>query len=115
MPRFTHVEISTADLERSAAFYGGLFGWKVEKVMETYWMLDTGESPGAGLSLVCEVPERGATRVYVTVESIEESLARAAELGGVLVDPRTGIGGGYGAYAHVRDPGGAVIGLHESA
>jgi predicted enzyme related to lactoylglutathione lyase len=115
MHHFSHIEISTTDLARSRAFYEGLFRWSVEETMETYWMMRTGEEPGAGLNLVPQVPPAGATLAFVTVPSLDETLRRAGELGGVVVQERTEIGGGFGCYAHVREPGGAVIGVYQEA
>ena len=113
MHRFSHIEISTTDLARSREFYQRLFDWQVEETMDTYWMMRTPREPDAGLSLVQEVPRVGPTIAFVTVGSLDETLQRAVELGAVVAQPRTEIAGGFGAYAHLQEPGGAIIGVYQ--
>ena len=49
MNTFDWIEIRTRDVQRAAAFYGTLFGWKVVR-RETaegsdYWVFDMGDEP----------------------------------------------------------------------
>lgn len=50
--------------------------------------------------------------IYVGVDDLQVALTRAEELGGTTVVEPTPIPG-FGAFAWVRDPGGAVIGLFQ--
>ena len=42
MNRFTHFELATTDLEKTAAFYREVFGWQVEKWEGPveYWLVE---------------------------------------------------------------------------
>ncbi len=110
-----HVEIRSVDPPRSREFLGKLFGWTFQPMDESYWFYSTPRGPGGGLEKVDGVPsEEGAFRIYVHVDSIRDTLARAEALGGEVRTPRTEIGGGHGFYAFLREPGGAVLGLWEA-
>jgi predicted enzyme related to lactoylglutathione lyase len=52
--------------------------------------------------------------MYITVASLDASLARCRALGGEIVRPTRGLGG-QGRFAIVRDPAGAVCALFEKA
>jgi predicted enzyme related to lactoylglutathione lyase len=87
-------EIPADNVERAKAFYGALFGWKIEKFpgpME-YWQIDTGgggDAPGGGL-LQRQHPQHGITN-YVGVASVDESAAKVEKLGGKVVMPKTAV------------------------
>jgi predicted enzyme related to lactoylglutathione lyase len=79
-----HWEIVALDADRQAEFYGSLFNWSV------------GEGPIMGIPAGLGGPEpgpaghirqgdRAGVTLYVQVRDIGASLARAVELGGVLV------------------------------
>lgn len=88
---FTHVEFPAEDVERAKRFYGELFGWTFREFegMAGYFLFQGG--PGNASGAIGKrgdvVPEQ--VLVYMTVDSIEESLARAVELGGSVVTPST--------------------------
>jgi predicted enzyme related to lactoylglutathione lyase len=50
---FVHVELNTPDVGKAKAFYGQLFGWKLEDVPlgpgATYTMIRPGEGTGGGI------------------------------------------------------------------
>ncbi len=52
MNRFTHFELATNDLEKTAAFYRDVFGWKVEKWEGPvdYWLVMTGDEKTPGIN-----------------------------------------------------------------
>ena len=50
-----------------------------------------------------------------TVSDIPAKLAEIVEHGGQIVQGETEIGGGYGFYAHFRDPNGNRLGLWRRA
>jgi len=115
MSHFCHVEIPTTDVERSKAFYSELFSWKMNQLPHMdYVAFETGKGPGGGLLKVQEVLSGGEQNVmvYVFTESIQETMARAAELGGSVIKERTQIPE-IGWYALFGDPEGNVIGLFE--
>ena len=52
MNRFTHFELATDDLEKTAAFYRAVFGWGVYKWEGPvdYWLVDTGDASTPGIN-----------------------------------------------------------------
>jgi predicted enzyme related to lactoylglutathione lyase len=100
-------------------FYRAVVGWTSAAVdMGGYddWVMNT-PSSGMAVSGICHA--RGANAglpaqwlVYVTVASLDRSLARCAELGGTLLTPVRDMGL-HGRFAVIRDPAGAVMALRE--
>jgi predicted enzyme related to lactoylglutathione lyase len=111
-----HVEFPATQPKEAAAFYGELFGWKHEEYQGGYWMFDTGNGTSGGgynpvgTSGLFEV-KPGEVLVYVNTDDIEASLARAEELGGKTVAPKSPIPG-MGYYAVFADPTGNKVGLY---
>ena len=115
MSHLCHVEIPTTDVDRSKTFYSELFGWKMNQLPHMdYVAFETGKEPGGGFLKVQEVLSGGeqSVIVYVFTESIQETMARATELGGSVIKERTQIPE-IGWYALFGDPVGNVIGLFE--
>lgn len=108
-----YFEIMTTDPERTQAMLGPLFGWQFVPSSEAYWIVKGPDGPGAGLQRVESIESGNAVAIYMHVDSVNHALEQAQGLGGEVVKPRTEIGGGYGAYALLRDPGGAVLGIWE--
>jgi predicted enzyme related to lactoylglutathione lyase len=111
---FSHIEFPADDVERAKAFYGAVFGWQFRSMdeMEHYYLYDAG--PGG---LGGGIGKRGenapaAIRNYITVDSIDDSLAAATANGGAVVVPKTDIG--FGWYAAIMDTEGNEIGLYKS-
>ncbi|GEL95248.1 VOC family protein [Cellulomonas composti] len=110
----THIDIPVADLAAAAQFYGGVFGWDIADVpgFEGYPMWQApNKISGGGLAPRSE----GFTqpRSYVEVDSIDEALAKAVELGGTVLmgkEPITETS----SWAVFSDPDGNHIGLYES-
>jgi hypothetical protein len=109
-----HFEIPARDLEAARTFYTGLFGWEVQAVPnlgEEYLFLRTSGRPGTvGGGLLKRVDERHNVTIYFTVESVEEAVQRAVDLGGTVLVPKTTIPK-LGWAAAVRDPEGNCFGL----
>ena len=102
--------LHTADPERAAAFYGGLFGWALEELTAapySEWRL-------AGELVAVLATTDGASvpshwSVNIAVGDVDAVCGRAAELGGaVLMAPFEGSGD---RNAVVADPQGGVIAL----
>lgn len=110
---FSWSELTTGDPAAAAAFYGPLFGWRVEAMDMgggPYHVLKVGETavggimkapPGAG-------PMPPAWGCYVTVDDVEATVARAAALGGKVVVPPMDVPG-VGRMAVIADPQGATL------
>jgi predicted enzyme related to lactoylglutathione lyase len=111
-------ELMTRDAEVSAGFYRGLFGWAREEVVlggSTYTFFKVGKESVAGMAVLSAKSEgtpEGWTN-YVTVENLEDSIAKACELGGKVCKNITALQ--MGRFAIIQDPHGAVIGLWQFA
>jgi uncharacterized protein len=110
-----HIEFPAADPKEASGFYTGLFGWKHEEFPGGYIMFDTGDNLGGGYNPVgtsglFEV-KPGEVLVYVNTDDIEGSLAKAEELGGKTVTPKSPIPG-MGWYGIFEDPTGNKVGLY---
>jgi predicted enzyme related to lactoylglutathione lyase len=120
-----HFEIPADDPEKLAAFYTGLFGWKIEKFPMDgmdYWGVETVPvddkqmpvRPGAinGGLTKRTMPQQMPTN-YVQVESVEEFTAKAKGLGATVLIEKTPVMD-MGAFALVVDPQGNPLGLWET-
>lgn len=123
MSRLVHFEIHASDPELLVRFYTTLFGWTAQKwdgPME-YWMLVTGPDgvPGINGGLLRRqgpaAAEGQAVNAFVCtvqVESLDATLAKCGEAGGVQVVPKMAIPG-VGWLAYVKDPDGNILGVME--
>jgi hypothetical protein len=111
----THIDIPSEDIARARRFYSGLFGWQIAGVeaFPDYEMFATGqENVGGGIGLRGKTAPAGGIRVYVTVDSIDQALAKVPGLGGSIVVEKTEVPG-MGSYAAVSDSEGNELGLWE--
>ena len=109
-----HWEIAGRDLDGLAAFYRELFEWDAAGFDADYRLVDLGEGIGGGL-MRCREGMPSYVAIYVAVDDLEATLARATSLGATSIVPPTAIPG-VGAFAMFQDPEGNVIGLmHEEA
>jgi predicted enzyme related to lactoylglutathione lyase len=87
-----HLELHTGDLHEAVAFYGGLLGWRPERIHAgagSYLALGIGERLGGGL--VESPADRPLWLPYVQVPDIGRTTELARALGGeVLLAPREG-------------------------
>ncbi len=88
-----HLELHTGDLRSAVAFYGGLLGWRPERIHAgsgSYLALSMGERVGGGV-VQCPAAERPLWLPYVEVPDLELTTDQAARLGGeVMLEPREG-------------------------
>jgi uncharacterized protein len=117
MNRFTHFELVTTDLEKTAAFYRNVFGWQVDKWEGPveYWLVTSGDpsTPGINGGLMNAGPEMTGTVNTVEVDDIDVVLAKALANGATVVMPKDVIPSvGYQAY--IKDNCGIVVGLHQA-
>lgn len=108
-------ELQTTDLEAATTFYEAVFGWKTEKAemaMGPYHVVSAAGVNAGGLMnrVVEEVPPHWAH--YITVADINETAARAKELGAtIVVGPESA--GEVGHFCGIQDPQGAFVYLLE--
>jgi len=106
-----HVEFSAHDREAAGDFYSKLFDWKVQQMPEmNYATFDTGDGVGGGFNPVQENNPAGTVTVYVHSDDIDASLAKAEELGGMTLVPKSEIPS-VGWFGLFSDPTGNMIGL----
>ena len=109
-----HWEIAGRDLDGLATFYGELFGLNAAGADPDYRLVAPGKGIGGGL-MRCRECMPSYVTIYVAVDDLEASLAKATSLGGTAIVPPTPVPG-VGSFAMFQDPEGNVIGLmHEEA
>jgi uncharacterized protein len=109
------IDLSTPDQDAAAAFYGGLFGWRVEEDENAErtggYRVATlrGRAIGGVMKLMRE-DQPPAWSTYVSVANADAAAARVKQAGGsVMFEPMDVLD--YGRMAFVVDPTGAVLGL----
>ncbi len=110
--KICYVELPTDDVQRSADFYSGVFGWTVRRRGDGRLAFDDaiGEVSGTWVTGRPPAAEPGLL-VYVMVDSVAETIDRVVAHGGGIVQP---IGGDAPEItARFRDPGGNVLGLYQ--
>lgn len=107
-------ELMTTDVEGAKKWYGALFGWgakdgSVGTGAYTEWTLG-----GASLGGLMASPPGAPTgwSIYVLVENVDATAAKAAELGGKVCCPPTDIPT-IGRFAVLMDPQGASIAVFQ--
>lgn len=110
--KICYIEMPATDIQRSAAFYHDIFGWRIRQRGDGRTAFDdtTGEVSGAWVPGRPPATTPGLM-VYIMVDDIRASIAAIAARGGEIVQP-------LGAdapelTARFRDPGGNVIGLYQ--
>ena len=95
-----HFEIPADNVENLKNFYTSLFGWQFEKgETQGYWMVKNAGISGALMQK--ENPQQISTQ-FVTVESIEDYINKAKQLGARVIKNKQEISEGY--YAVLEDP-----------
>lgn len=113
-------DLTVENAERVRDFYAGVAGWTHQPIdmggYEDYVMLPPGG--GEPIGGICHKRGSNASQpsqwlLYIVVADLSEAMQRCRALGGeVLSEPRPA---GNGSFCVVRDPGGAVCGLYQSA
>jgi uncharacterized protein len=114
-----YFEIPVLDLGRACDFYSKVFGTTLtQDVVDGYNMAffeTSDDSFGASGALVVGdvyVPSHNGCFLYFGVDSIDETIARALELGGSVLYPKKS-NGDLGSVAEIQDTEGNRIALHE--
>lgn len=107
-----YVEIPALDVERSAAFYEAVFGWKVRQRGDGATAFDDtiGEVSGAWVTGRPAAADPGLL-LYIMVDDAAAAVDAITAHGGEIVQPM-----GVDApevTARFRDPGGNVIGIYQ--
>lgn len=106
-------ELASPDVDGSAAFYGELFGWKIEEITDTpmqYWTIESAAGRGNGGIRHPQPGEPPNWSVYFGYEDVAAGIAKVEQLGGSKLTGPVQIG--PGTIAVMRDPQGAVFALY---
>jgi len=117
---FSWSELMTTDFDSSFSFYKELFNWKLKEVPgrgdSRYALIinENSSEPFAGiLSMPKAQEERGIPshwQTYVTVDNVEQTIAKAKSLGAQIILSPMQIER-VGTVAAIRDPQGAVVSI----
>jgi predicted enzyme related to lactoylglutathione lyase len=108
----TYLELNTADLDASAAFFTAVFGWAPQPfAAPDYLVAPHGDGPGIDTALLASRDGQPRAVPVIRVPDLDGALDAVREHGGTVVVPPFTLGGvGRGAY--VADPTGLLVGLH---
>ena len=116
--QFIWYELTTPDVDAAKKFYPRFTGWGTQAFDNDYTMWTTGGVPMAGLfRLSDEMRQQGVPpnwMPYVESDNVDETVAKAASLGGRLVYGPDDIPG-TGRFAVLQDPQGATFGVYKSS
>src|SRR3989449_8921153 len=107
-----YIEIPAADVERSAAFYEEVFGWRLRKRGDGHTAFDDAVGEVSGTWVTGRKPwSEPGLLFYIMVDSVAATIDAVVANGGVLVQP---IGADAPEItARFNDPAGNVIGLYQ--
>ena len=110
-----HFEIGGPDDAPLVAFYGELFGWKLQPFEGGgYTMIDTNGGGGINGGIGKSRTGEPWSTFYVAADDLQAALDKAESLGAKTVMPVTDFGGAV-TIAMFNDPDGLLIGLVKSA
>jgi predicted enzyme related to lactoylglutathione lyase len=110
-PAVVHWEVQAKDPGKQQRFFADLFGWKIDANNPmNYGLVESGgkDAINGGIGGTEDGPR---VTVYIQVEDINGTLARAESLGARTVMPRTDLG--MVIMAQFKDPEGNIIGVIE--
>jgi uncharacterized protein len=110
--KICYIEIPAVDIQRSAAFYSTVFGWRIRQRSDGHTAFDdtTGEVSGAWVPGRPPGSQPGLL-LYVMVDSVADAVEAVVANGGEIVQP-IGVDAPE-ITARFRDPAGNVIGLYQ--
>jgi predicted enzyme related to lactoylglutathione lyase len=110
--KICYLELPATDVERSAAFYSGAFGWQMRRRGDGVQAFDdtTGEVSGA-FAKGRRASDSPGMLFYIMVDDIDEACKAVEANGGKIVQP---VGADAPEItARFADPAGNVIGLYQ--
>ena len=108
-----YIEMPALDIDRSASFYGTVFGWRIRRRGDGHAAFDDTTGEVSGTWVVGRKAAEPGLLFYIMVDSVAAALDAVLAHGGELVQP---IGADAPEItARFRDPGGNVIGLYQHA
>lgn len=107
-------ELSSSDVDASAAFYGELFGWTTEPFEDSpqrYLIIKNGDRGNGGVRELGDQPAPPHWLAYFGIDDIDAGLAKVQELGGSRLAGPIDIG--IAKIAIVQDPQGAAFAIYD--
>jgi uncharacterized protein len=113
--QIVHFEIAGKDAKKTQQFYSQLFDWQLDTQMmgEEYGMVQGGEG-GIGGGIMASPTGQPYVTVYVSVDDLAASLAKAESLGAKTCVPPTEIPADGGSFAMFTDPDGNMVGIYSN-
>ena len=110
--KICYLEIPADDVERSARFYGAVFGWRMRRRGNGATAFDDAVGEVSGAFVTGRTPSRETgLLLYVMVADIAATIALIVANGGEIVEPP--VLEAPDTIARFRDPAGNVLGLYE--
>jgi predicted enzyme related to lactoylglutathione lyase len=107
-----HIEIPSKDFEKAKKFYGDVFGWECQPMLQMEYMTFKAPSGiGGGFEKRAEIAANPGISLYIEVEDIPATIDKVKKIGGKEVVPKKQISPEYGYFAFVSDLEGNRIGL----
>jgi uncharacterized protein len=110
-----HFELAADDVEKLAAFYRGVFDWKIDKMSSDgmdYWTIDTGEGEGTNGGMMKKTMPSQGILDYFAVESVDEFSKKVTSMGGTVLMGKQAVPK-MGWFAVCQDPEGNAFALWE--
>src|SRR5436190_1082797 len=100
---FSHIELTTDDLDAAQKFYRKVFAWKLRPMPGmNYTMIDVGEGTGGGMQSKPMPEAPTGWMPYATVDDVKKTMAKAVKAGATAMLPYQEIGE-MGAIGIFRD------------
>jgi hypothetical protein len=110
--KICYLEIPAVDIDRSAAFYRAVFGWRTRTRGDGHLAFDDGVGEVSGSWVTGRKPSTEVgLLLYIMVDSVAATLDAVVAHGGKIVQP-LGVDAPE-VTARIGDPAGNVIGLYQ--
>ena len=110
MNTICHIEYYVTDLEKSQAFYGGLFGWDFRSFIDGMVVFGIGDQHIGGLMKTDKVESGKSPAIWFKVANLDEMVAKTTALGGTAPNEKSPTPG-VGWTVAVNDPDGNEVGF----
>ncbi|GKV56486.1 hypothetical protein NCCP2222_24330 [Sporosarcina sp. NCCP-2222] len=114
MGKVVGFELNSQHPEKAIEFYGEVFGWSIAPPNWEYWPVTASDNTGGINGGICKGPSDypHGIRIQIEVDSIDETIGKATDMGALVVREKMEFDEFYLAY--LVDPTGLGIGLIEN-